>query len=285
MRGFDEDTTMRMMTTTLIVLAVASLLLARPHEIECPNGSYAEGEPICQTGYVDTYNNGCDSHNPNPPNFSTIECGDRVCGTSGFYQSPFGYQSDTDWYEVVIAERRAITLSVSAEFNANVQMFSAGAKRECNSMLTLASGRCKAGDELRMTAIFDPGIYWLALEPDGVAPRGARYAMSLTCEGVEGVALAASSPVTTPSEYVLHQNYPNPFNPSTQITFGLGEAGSVLLRVFNLTGQQVATVANDYLSAGEHAVTFDGTGLPAGVYAYRLDVNGFSATKKMLLIK
>lgn len=87
------------------------------------------------------------------------------------------------------------------------------------------------------------------------------------------------------TEYALHQNFPNPFNPETQIAFDLVQDGFASLRVFNLLGQQIASLANSEMSAGHHVVNFNGSAFASGVYLYKLDVNGFSATKKLVILK
>jgi hypothetical protein len=87
------------------------------------------------------------------------------------------------------------------------------------------------------------------------------------------------------TEYALHQNFPNPFNPTTQIAFDLVESGHVTLTVYNPMGQEVAKLVNGNLGAGTHSVSFNAASLPSGIYFYRLNVNGFSADMKMLLMK
>ena len=89
----------------------------------------------------------------------------------------------------------------------------------------------------------------------------------------------------TPSDFTLSQNYPNPFNPSTEITFSLPQAGQTTLRVFNLLGQEVATLVNEYRNAGTHRVTFDAQNLPTGMYVYRLESGAFSTARRMMLSK
>jgi len=86
-------------------------------------------------------------------------------------------------------------------------------------------------------------------------------------------------------QFKLNQNYPNPFNPSTTISFELLESGSVSLKVFNILGQEVASLANGKLGTGTHTISFDATNLPSGVYIYQLTSSSASLTKKMLLIK
>ncbi|MFQ6673172.1 MAG: T9SS type A sorting domain-containing protein [Fidelibacterota bacterium] len=94
-----------------------------------------------------------------------------------------------------------------------------------------------------------------------------------------------------PRRFILRQNYPNPFNPVTTINFDLPNDGVVSLTVYNLLGQKVATLTNDFRRAGRHTVTWDGRNdlgqaVSTGVYLYRIDAGGdFSATKKMILLK
>jgi len=87
------------------------------------------------------------------------------------------------------------------------------------------------------------------------------------------------------SEFALHQNFPNPFNPETRIAFDLAAEANVTLEVFNISGQVVVTLMNGAMDAGSHSVAFSGSALSAGVYFYTLRADGFTATKKMLLLK
>ena len=88
-----------------------------------------------------------------------------------------------------------------------------------------------------------------------------------------------------PESITLSQNYPNPFNPSTEITFALPAAEHVHLAVYDLLGQQVATLANEVFEAGSHAVTWAADDLPSGTYLYRFTSGSFTKTRKMLLVK
>jgi hypothetical protein len=89
----------------------------------------------------------------------------------------------------------------------------------------------------------------------------------------------------TPESFELSQNYPNPFNPSTKIDFKLSKASDVKMTVYNVLGQQVATLLNEHMSAGSQSVVFDASKLSSGVYFYRLDAGNFSSIKKMMLLK
>jgi hypothetical protein len=89
-----------------------------------------------------------------------------------------------------------------------------------------------------------------------------------------------------PNSFKLEQNYPNPFNPSTEIQFQISRASHVALVVFNVLGQEVATLVNDVKQAGVYRVTFDASRLSSGVYFYRLVAdNELVASMKMLMIK
>ncbi len=83
----------------------------------------------------------------------------------------------------------------------------------------------------------------------------------------------------------LEQNYPNPFNPETKIKFTIPENGNVKLTVYNSLGEHVKTLINGYLIKGNHEIFFDGSGLAAGIYLYRLETNKGTLTKKMQLMK
>jgi hypothetical protein len=101
------------------------------------------------------------------------------------------------------------------------------------------------------------------------------------CAGV-GVGRQGS----VPTAFQLFQNYPNPFNPTTNIQFDLVNASQVSLKIFNVLGEVVATLVDgEALSAGAHTYSFDGASLASGVYMYRLEANGISSTRKMVLMK
>jgi hypothetical protein len=88
-----------------------------------------------------------------------------------------------------------------------------------------------------------------------------------------------------PNKYSLSQNYPNPFNPATTIKFSLPKHGMVKLIVYNILGNEVATLENGTMEAGNYIVDFNTSSLSSGVYFYKLTAGDFSDTKKMLLIK
>jgi hypothetical protein len=88
-----------------------------------------------------------------------------------------------------------------------------------------------------------------------------------------------------PNGYALEQNYPNPFNPTTNINYSLQNAGHVTLKVYDMTGREIATLVNGRMNAGAHTVTFNASNLSSGVYIYALEANGVRLTNRMTLIK
>ncbi|MDK9700520.1 MAG: T9SS type A sorting domain-containing protein [bacterium] len=96
---------------------------------------------------------------------------------------------------------------------------------------------------------------------------------------------AAGARGVVPTEYALEQNMPNPFNPTTEIRYAVKEAGLVTLKVFDITGREVATLVNGNYPANSYRISFDATKLSAGVYFYQIRVNDFYAVRKMVVAK
>lgn len=90
---------------------------------------------------------------------------------------------------------------------------------------------------------------------------------------------------TTPDDDFVAQNFPNPFNNSTRITFALTESRQVRLDIFDSIGRRIRTLHNGQLESGYHTVPFDASGLASGVYFYRITSEGFTSSKKMILVK
>jgi choice-of-anchor A domain-containing protein/uncharacterized repeat protein (TIGR01451 family) len=88
-----------------------------------------------------------------------------------------------------------------------------------------------------------------------------------------------------PVDFKLSQNYPNPFNPTTTIEFALPSAGKYALKIYNVIGQEVASLINNELTAGYHTVTFNASRMASGIYIYRLSGSNVNISKKMILMK
>jgi hypothetical protein len=102
--------------------------------------------------------------------------------------------------------------------------------------------------------------------------------MNASVTGVEGE-------TELPTEFSLSQNYPNPFNPSTTIEFALPVSGKYSLKIFDILGQEVASLINGELNGGMHKITFNAQQFASGMYIYRLTGNNVNITKKMMLMK
>ena len=118
------------------------------------------------------------------------------------------------------------------------------------------------------------------------------YVIQHTVHGFSGTLIVdkpiitgVATPQAVPEEYTLFQNYPNPFNPSTIINYALPEKGNVELIVYDVLGNEIVTLVNEEKSAGTYDVEFNATGLPSGIYFYKLQAGNFVETKKMILIK
>lgn len=88
-----------------------------------------------------------------------------------------------------------------------------------------------------------------------------------------------------PDGFALSQNYPNPFNPTTKINFSIGTASNVKLSIYNILGQKVTTLVNQFMNAGAYVVDFNASHLASGVYFYSIEAGDFKVNKKMMLLK
>ncbi|RMF60607.1 MAG: DUF4185 domain-containing protein [Calditrichaeota bacterium] len=109
--------------------------------------------------------------------------------------------------------------------------------------------------------------------------------MKSTLKLVHIATSVASKNPTPPEHFMLWQNYPNPFNPTTTIKFALPRRSAVTLKVFDALGREVATLVDKVMEPGTHEVVFDVKALSSGVYFYRIQAEGFVATKKLMLLK
>ena len=105
------------------------------------------------------------------------------------------------------------------------------------------------------------------------------------------VSLGALDVQSTPTEFALHQNFPNPFNPQTNIPYDLAESGDVVLRIYNLLGQEVRTLVRERQQAGRYTIQWSGmddrgVSVSSGIYFYQVSVAGkFQDAKRLMLLK
>ena len=141
-----------------------------------------------------------------------------------------------------------------------------------------------ADTSIRMTAPLDSSTtyYWQVrgINTAGTGPFSSTGKFT-TVNGV----LAVNEPGGPPKSFALLQNYPNPFNPTTVISYQLSVVSRVTLDVYDVLGRRVATLVDKIEQPGSHEVQFDGSGLPSGVYFYRLRAGTFTSIRKLVLVK
>jgi hypothetical protein len=115
--------------------------------------------------------------------------------------------------------------------------------------------------------------------------RNPYWVSSKVIEELRAIASVGDSQNEIPEGFALLQNYPNPFNPVTTIEFDLPKSSHVSLKIFNILGEEVATVVSDRLSAGSHSYEWDASNLASGVYLYRLQAGNYVQTRKMILMR
>jgi hypothetical protein len=124
------------------------------------------------------------------------------------------------------------------------------------------------------------GIVYFSFNQYKIVPR-----TNADFVGVSTTSVAERSGSAVPASYELSQNYPNPFNPSTVIQYGLPTAGMTTVKVYNVLGQDVATLVNEIQAPGMYTVRFNASSLSSGVYFFRVQSGSFSAVKRMMLLK
>jgi hypothetical protein len=145
-------------------------------------------------------------------------------------------------------------------------------------------------DEVKIASVPAFGDAHDYIYVDRKVVNGQTYSYQLSDVALDGSetihpVVCSVTPTAVPTAYALHQNYPNPFNPSTDISYAIPAETHVTLKVYNLLGQEMATLVDDTKSAGKHTVSWNASENASGVYFYRLETNDFSATKKMVYMK
>lgn len=104
-------------------------------------------------------------------------------------------------------------------------------------------------------------------------------------DNVTGVIGISGTGTEIAGGYYLSQNYPNPFNPETHLEFGISKLEFISLKVYDMLGNEIKTLVNEYKPAGNHSVTFDATDYSSGVYYYKITAGSFGQVKRMVLVK
>jgi len=143
---------------------------------------------------------------------------------------------------------------------------------------------------INMDTAYD-GLYlhpcvWYIEKPEELAGTSLVYLGHDSDRGIiakEAIITAVAD--DAPAAFAVAQSSPNPFNPTTTISFTIPEAGNVTVDVFNVAGQKVDTLVNEYIDAGSHSVVWDGSNRSSGVYFYTVTSGEFSKTMKMTLLR
>lgn len=127
------------------------------------------------------------------------------------------------------------------------------------------------------------GIYTNGIHSSLGGINGLWYSAHASVKGtiMSGVGVEEAAPAA----FSVAQNAPNPFNPTTSINFSIANAGNVTIDVYNIAGQKVDTIANEFMDSGSHSVVWDASGFSAGVYFYTVKSGDISKTMKMTLLK
>jgi hypothetical protein len=156
------------------------------------------------------------------------------------------------------------------------------------------------GTGYQSSPTIEPGkAYWVKVNGAGslnLSSASATAVASATQEGSNRIRIEDTGEMpppppedviagVLPTDYTLEQNYPNPFNPTTKIEYAIPAGGQVRISVFNALGEEVVRLVDEEEAAGYHSVSFDASGLPSGMYTYRISAGHYSAVRKMMLLK
>jgi uncharacterized delta-60 repeat protein len=169
-------------------------------------------------------------------------------------------------------------ISLYNEDYATIKYNSAGVEQ----WVSKYNGPGNADDYTYSIAVDGSGNVYVTGKSDGSGTYNYDYATVKYSQPITGVYQTTSD---LPGKYFLSQNYPNPFNPITSIEFSLSIRGHVSLKVFNMSGQEIAVLVEEELNAGTYTTRWDGTAMPGGIYYYRLETSNYSQTRKLVLLK
>ncbi len=132
------------------------------------------------------------------------------------------------------------------------------------------------------TALIEGITYWYRINAFNTAGNSA---VSLDAFATAGIIVSVKQEHDIPTGFALEQNYPNPFNPTTTIEFSVPHVSFTSLKIYDVLGEEVATLVSENLQAGNHKADWNASNFSSGVYFYRLSTENFVATKKLLLLK
>jgi len=140
------------------------------------------------------------------------------------------------------------------------------------------SGKFGSSDELSK-------LVYIAFPVETISDDSVFYSLIKNSYEFFDTPVSVSDEIVTPAKFELMQNYPNPFNPNTSIEYSVPSTEYVSLKVYDILGNEVATLVNEKKDAGSYRVNFDAASLSSGVYFYRIKTGSFNQVRKMLLLK
>lgn len=178
-----------------------------------------------------------------------------------------------------------ITLSDSANFTFNGSVAQVTSTLMPDTLMDLTIDNA-AGVALSQPTLINGVLHLVSGVFDNTVPFTLGPNGTISFEGGSLLITSIESSVlNVPHSFFVDQNYPNPFNPSTTIRFGLSSSSYVTVRLFNLLGQEVVTLYEGQLNAGEHKLKFDARNLTSGIYFYRIQAGEYTGMKRMVLMK
>lgn len=180
------------------------------------------------------------------------------------------FQSDTlrfVWQNLALVDRYHLQVSLNQDFN-GMFVNDSSLTDSTNLVQGLASGQT---------------YFWRVRSHNPVGWGEFSSASSVSI--IDVTSIDDFSDKKEPREFFLAQNYPNPFNPQTTILYSLPQSGKISIEVFDVSGRKVETLFDGLKAGGEHRILFDASGLPSGIYIYRIQAQGFVKQHKMVLMK
>jgi uncharacterized Ntn-hydrolase superfamily protein len=162
-----------------------------------------------------------------------------------------------------------------------------GAKVPGADTRCLGRGTSSISAFIRVAKTTDPpsGPYWLDLNVNNTPSNRDPIDSLQVLYNIWVTTGISNNQNIFPESYALYQNYPNPFNPKTIITFDIAKLTNVKLAVYDVTGSEVAVLAENMFHRGRYSVDFDASNLASGIYLYQLRADDFIDTKKMIVVK
>jgi hypothetical protein len=200
-----------------------------------------------------------------------------VEGSSNFTHSSFGLSVSIDGDYIIVG---APDEDTNGNHAGCAYIFKRDGTAWVEQTMVIASDGTE-GDKMGWSVFIegDQALAGAPIQESGGVYCGAAYVYSGFVTGVNENAYSSAR------DFHLEQNYPNPFNPQTKISWESPVNGWQILKVYNILGKEVATLVNEYKPAGKYTIEFSASGLPSGVYLYRIQTGGFVETKKMVVLR